>query len=79
MLGRLAEAEQNESRALGFFETYLSETPGGTYASEALGRKLAIVRHAKGSESARSIAADYLAKYPNGTYAPAARAILEKP
>jgi hypothetical protein len=79
LLGRLAETEQNEGEALSFFETYLSETPGGTYASEALGRKLAIVRHAKGSESARSIAADYLAKYPNGTYAPAARAILEKP
>jgi hypothetical protein len=79
LLGRLAEAEQNESGALGFFETYLGETPGGTYAPEALGRKLAIVQHTRGSASARPIAADYLAKYPNGTYASAARAILEKP
>jgi hypothetical protein len=79
LLGRLAEVEKNESGALGFFDTYLGEAPAGTYASEALGRKLAIVQHARGSSSARPIAADYLAKYPNGTYAPAARAILEKP
>jgi hypothetical protein len=79
LLGRLAEAQHDEGGALAYFETYLAEAPGGTYASEALGRKMAIVQQSRGSVSARPLAEAYLARYPNGTYAPAARAILRNP
>lgn len=79
LLGKLAEAAKNEAAALAFFDTYLSESPSGTYASEALGRKMAIVRNTSGSAIARPLARDYLVRYPGGTYASAARAILENP
>jgi TolA-binding protein len=76
LLGKLAEASHNDPAAIGFFDTYLADAPSGTYAAEALGRKMAIVQHASGSASARAIAENYLTKYPQGTYASAARAIL---
>jgi FecR protein len=79
LLGRLAEAEQNDSQALSWFDTYLAEAPGGVYASEALGRKMAVVRHSVGAAAARAVAQEYLGKYPNGTYSSAARAILKSP
>jgi hypothetical protein len=78
-LGRLAEAEQSDGQALTWFDTYLAEAPAGPHASEALGRKLAIVRHSGGAAAARSIAEEYLTKYPDGTYSSAARAILKTP
>ncbi len=79
LLGKLAEAGKNDASAVSFFDTYLAEAPTGTYASEALGRKMAIVQHNSGSLSARPFAQDYLTKYPHGTYASAARAILQNP
>ncbi len=79
VLGKLAETAKNEAAALAFFDTYLSEAPSGTYASEALGRKMAIVRNSSGSVLARPLAREYLVKYPQGTYASAARAILGNP
>jgi TolA-binding protein len=79
LLGRLAEAEQNDGQALSWFNTYLAEAPGGAHASEALGRKMAIVRHSGAAATARALAEEYLGKYPDGTYSSAARAILESP
>jgi hypothetical protein len=78
-LGKMAEAARSEPVALALFDTYLSEAPNGTYASEALGRKMAIVRNTNGSVTARPLARDYLVKYPLGTYASAAQAILYNP
>jgi hypothetical protein len=78
-LGRLAEAEHSDGQALTWFDTYLAEAPAGPHASEALGRKLAIVRHSGGASAARTIAEEYLTKYPDGTYSSAARAILKTP
>jgi FecR protein len=77
LLGRLAEAEHDDRQALGWFNTYLAEAPAGLYASEALGRKMAIVQRVNGEAAARAIAEDYLARYREGTYAAAARAILK--
>jgi len=79
LLGRLAEAEQNDSQALSWFDTYLAEAPSGAHASEALGRKMAIVRHSVGAAAARAVAEEYVGKYPEGTYSSAARAILKSP
>jgi TolA-binding protein len=79
LLGRLAEAEQNYGQALTWFDTYLAEAPGGAHASEALGRKMASVRHTATSAAARAVAEEYLGKYPDGIYSSAARAILNSP
>jgi hypothetical protein len=77
LLGRLAETGGDPGTALRFFAAYLDEGPDGTYAPEALGRKMAIVQKTRGSDSARPVAHEYLSKYPNGTYAAAAKAIVE--
>jgi hypothetical protein len=74
-LGRLSEAQQDDRAALSWFETYLMEAPGGTYASEALGRKMLLVEQLDGNDAARPLAAAYLLAFPNGTYAQAARAV----
>jgi FecR protein len=79
LLGRLAEAEHDDRQALRWFNTYLAEAPVGLYASEALGRKMAILRRVIGEIAARPVAQDYLTRYPDGTYAAAARAILNSP
>jgi TolA-binding protein len=78
-LGRLAAAEQNDGQAVSWFNTYLAEAPGAAHASEALGRKMAIVRRSGAAASARALAEEYLGKYPDGTYSSAARAILKSP
>jgi hypothetical protein len=57
-LGRIAEDEG--SGALEWYDRYLAESPRGTYASQALGRKMMIVYQARGAVGARVIAADYL-------------------
>ena len=79
LLGRLAEADHDDSQALTWFNTYLTEAPSGRYASEALGRKMALVRRSIGASAARAVAEEYLSKFPEGTYASAARAISKSP
>ncbi len=78
-LGRLSEAEHNDRAALSWFETYLTEAPEGTYASEALGRKMLIVDQLDGSTASRPLAMAYLHRFPGGTYAKAAHAIAPGP
>jgi TolA-binding protein len=79
LLGRLAESEHSDGEALRWFDTYLAESPSGAHASEALGRKMAVVRHSGNTAAARAVAEEYLARYPNGTYSSAARAISNNP
>jgi TolA-binding protein len=79
LLGRLAESEHADGEALRWFDTYLAEAPSGAHASEALGRKMAVVQHSGNTAAARAVAEEYLARYPNGTYFSAARAISNHP
>jgi FecR protein len=79
LLGRLAEADHDDNQALSWFNAYLTEAPSGRYASEALGRKMALVRRSIGASAARTVAEEYLSKFPEGTYASAARAISKSP
>jgi TolA-binding protein len=76
-LGRLAEAGQDPRAALSWFGTYLTEAPNGTYASEALGRKMTLVQKLEGAAAARPFAEAYLYRFANGTYAEAARALTQ--
>jgi TolA-binding protein len=79
-LGRLCEdAEDRLEDALGFYNRYLQATPDGTYAAEALGRKMMVLERSARQDEARVIAADYLRLYPKGPYAYAARALARVP
>jgi ferric-dicitrate binding protein FerR (iron transport regulator)/TolA-binding protein len=80
LLGRIVESRPGGvPSALAWYERHLSEAPSGAYASEALGRKMTLLRRSEGEIAARPVAEEYLRRYPNGTYAPAARAYVEKP
>jgi hypothetical protein len=74
-LGRLAETQRNDREALSWFESYSMEDPNGTYASEALGRKMTLVEQLDGNDAARPLAEAYLRRFPSGTYAQAAHAL----
>jgi hypothetical protein len=76
-LGRLAE--DNGSGALEWYDRYLADSPRGTYASQALGRKMMLVYQQRGAAGTRVIADDYLARFPSGPYAAAARKIQDEP
>ncbi len=78
-LGRLEDAEEDSRAALDWFDTYLAEAPNGRYASEALGRKMTLVKVLEGQEAARAWADLYLRRFPSGTYAAAARALTGAP
>lgn len=71
LLGRLAE--EDGSGALEWYDRYLAESPHGAYASQALGRKMMLVYQARGAEAARSLAVDYLERFPSGAYAATAK------
>jgi hypothetical protein len=76
-LGRLAEALPDRAEsALGWYETYLREAPRGLYASEALGREMALLTPSA-PEHARKVAAQYLARFPHGPQSELARSLLE--
>ena len=80
LLGRIVEAKPGgASAALAWYERHLDEAPSGTYASEALGRKMTVLARLHGDASARPVAEEYLRRYPGGTYARAARAYATKP
>jgi hypothetical protein len=77
-LGRLAEdAHAPRETALRWYDLYLEETPDGTYAAEALGRKLVLVSGAGKTDEAREAARAYLERQPRGAFASRARAVLE--
>lgn len=80
LLGRLEEAnEQGTGRALRWYDEYLARAPTGTYASEALGRKMMVTNSRDGAGRAQPIAEEYLRRFPNGTYAGAAHALRRSP
>ncbi|HVT08094.1 MAG TPA: FecR family protein [Polyangia bacterium] len=78
-LGRLADDGGKAAEALEWYRRYLAEEPRGPYASEALGRAMLGVARVSGHASARRMAEEYLARFPNGTYLLHARQILSAP
>jgi TolA-binding protein len=76
LLGRLEESrERGAARALRWYDEYLARAPAGTYASEALGRKMMVTSRTDGAARAQHIAKEYLRRFPTGTYAGPARAL----
>jgi ferric-dicitrate binding protein FerR (iron transport regulator) len=78
-LGRLADDRGKPADALDWYRRYLAEEPRGPYAAEALGRAMLGVARVSGRASAREMAEEYLARFPNGTYLLHARQILASP
>lgn len=79
LLGRLADDRGDVAAGLAWYRRYLSETPSGPYAAEALGRKMLAVERISGRDAARSVAGEYVDRFPNGTYMLQAHAILSNP
>jgi hypothetical protein len=80
LLGRLEESnEGGTNKAIALYEEYLARAPAGTYASEALGRRMIATSKLEGAAQAQSAAEAYLRRFPGGTYAGAARALLHAP
>jgi len=80
LLGRIEESsEPSASKALRWYDEYLARAPTGTYASEALGRKMIAISRNEGAARARPLAEEYLRRFPTGTYAGSARALRRGP
>ena len=80
LLGRLEEdSARGPAKAVAWYDEYLSRAPNGTYASEALGRKMIVTSKLAGAAQARPMADQYLRRFPGGTYAGSARALQRTP
>jgi len=79
-LGRVEEAsDRGLAQAVEWYDEYLTRAPTGTYASEALGRKMTLMNKLGGTSRARPVAEEYLRRFPSGTYAGPARAFVRSP
>jgi transmembrane sensor len=76
-LGRGYEEQGDASEAMRWLARYLAESPGGAYASEALGRRLVLLSKSGQKSEAMSAARTYLARYPRGAYAKSAQLVLQ--
>jgi hypothetical protein len=79
-LGGLAEDESgvaSAKTALEWYERYMADSPGGTYAAQALGRQMILVHKLRGAAAARSIATEYVTRFPHGPYAEPAKKLLQ--
>jgi hypothetical protein len=79
-LGTLDESRagrEARTSALEWYGRYLAENPGGSYAGQALGRRLALLDSPHDRTAARETAALYLARFPAGPYAAKAKRIVE--
>jgi ferric-dicitrate binding protein FerR (iron transport regulator) len=84
LIGRLAEDTGGDLReALLWYDRYLEQsqtgTYAGTYASEALGRKMLALDRLGEAADARVTAQRYLTAFPTGAFATRARRIQVKP
>jgi len=80
-LARLSESSGGGAReAVGWYERYLEEAPGGSYAEEALGREMILFGRTTDLHArARAVAGRYLRDYPHGLYTNEATSLLGNP
>lgn len=79
-LARLSESTSGGvGEALSWYERYLREAAGGSYAEEALGREMILLRRNDQNTHARDVAGRYLKAYPHGAYANEAAGLLAEP
>jgi hypothetical protein len=73
-LGRTHQ-ERSPAAAERWYETYLSESPDGEYAADALAGKMLVIEKRSGAAAAKPLALDYLRRYPQGVQVKTARKI----
>ncbi len=78
-LGGLAENQPDDAGALGWYDVYLRESTNGSYAPQALGRKMLLIERSQGARAAKPIAGEILSRFPGGPYESAARKVLDAP
>jgi hypothetical protein len=78
LLGRMLDDSGNASGALGWYDTYLSEAPGGSLAAEALGRRMLALERLGRSAEATSAAKTYLQRFPSGAYSARAEELAQQ-
>jgi TolA-binding protein len=77
LLGRLHDGDRHgPGDALGWYDRYLVEARDGVHVSDALGRKMTLLQRWNRRTEALAVAHDYLRRFPHGTYANAARALV---
>ena len=77
LLGRLHDGDPSgPGDALGWYDRYLVEAHDGVGVSDALGRKMTLLQRWNRRAEALTVARDYLRRFPRGTYANAARALV---
>jgi ferric-dicitrate binding protein FerR (iron transport regulator) len=77
LLGRVEESrETGTTQAIVWYDEYLTRAPTGPLVGEALGRKMTLTEKLEGPARARSLAEDYLRRFPKGNYAGSARELL---
>jgi TolA-binding protein len=77
-LGLVAFDQRRDfARAAGYFEAYLREQAGGALRAEATGRLMEAWQRAGRMHDARRVAAQYLARYPQGPQAARAKQLLQ--
>jgi hypothetical protein len=79
VLGRMADDGGARDEAIRWYDTYLAESPGGSFIAEALGRKLVALVESGDTAGARAIAKEYLRRFPRGAHASYARDHLPEP
>ncbi len=79
VLGRVAmELQKNPRAAQKWFTQYLSQSPRGPLAEEALGRLIDVCRQTGQNAAARKHAERYLSRYPTGPYAQLAESVASR-
>ncbi len=78
VLGRMADDGGNPGAALVWYDTYLSETPGGALAAEAFGRRMLALQRVGRSGKAKTAATQYLSRFPKGPYAAQAEKLANR-
>ena len=76
-LGRGYEEQGDVTEAMRWLARYLAESPGGAYASEALGRRMLLLSKSGQRAEAMSAARTYLQRYPRGAYAKSAQLVVQ--
>ena len=83
LLARLADEGGQGARAaraaIDWYDHYLTESPDGVYAEEALGRKMLAIEKVPDHAGARRVAAEYVRRFPTGGYLPQAAALMKHP
>jgi len=73
LLGRMSDDGGSPASAIPWYDRYLSEAPGGSFAPEAQGRRMVAWKRSGNQEAARRAAEAYLKRFPSGPYAAVAR------